>query len=187
MELSCFFHDPADVCNLIPGSSAFSKTSMNIWKFTVQVLLKPGLENFEHFFTSVWDDCNCAVVLAFFVIAFLGDWNDNWCFPVLWPLLSFPNLLACWMHAAPHGLWNLSSSTRDWTQATAVKVLSYLATEPLSENFLNFCFYLSFSFFCLSLPLLFPPFMPSLLLLNWLVFIWVVGGKRYIFKKDLKW
>ena len=48
LELSGFFHDPADVGNLISGSSTFSKTSMNIWKFTVHVLLKPGLENFEH-------------------------------------------------------------------------------------------------------------------------------------------
>ena len=53
LELSCFFDDPADVGNLISGSSAFSKTSLNIWKFTVHVLLKPGLENFEHYFTSM--------------------------------------------------------------------------------------------------------------------------------------
>ena len=51
MFLSCFFDDPADVGNLISGSSAFSKTSLNIWKITVHVLLKPGLENFEHYFT----------------------------------------------------------------------------------------------------------------------------------------
>ena len=53
LELSCFFHDPADVGNLISGSSAFSKTSWNIREFTVHVLLKPGLENFEHYFTSM--------------------------------------------------------------------------------------------------------------------------------------
>ena len=53
LELSCFFDDPVYVGNLISGSSAFSKTSLNIWKFTVHVLLKPGLENFEHYFTSV--------------------------------------------------------------------------------------------------------------------------------------
>ena len=53
LELSCFFHDPVDVDNLISGSSAFSKTSLNIREFTVHVLLKPGLENFEHYFTSV--------------------------------------------------------------------------------------------------------------------------------------
>ena len=70
LELSCFFDDPVDVGNLISGSSAFSKTSLNIWKFMVQILLKPGLENFEHYFTSMWDECNCAVVRAFFGIAF---------------------------------------------------------------------------------------------------------------------
>ena len=53
LELSCIFNDPADVGNLISGSSAFSKTSLNTWNFTVLVLLKPGLENFEHHFTSV--------------------------------------------------------------------------------------------------------------------------------------
>ena len=53
LELSCFFNDPADVGNLISGSSAFPKTSLNIWKFTVHVLLKRGLENFEHYFTSM--------------------------------------------------------------------------------------------------------------------------------------
>ena len=62
LELSCFFDDPADVGNLISGSSAFSKTSLNIGEFTVHRLLKPGLENFEHCFPRVWDERNCAVV-----------------------------------------------------------------------------------------------------------------------------
>ena len=53
LELSSFFDDPADVGNLISGSSAFSKSNLNVWKFTVHVLLKPGLENFEHYFASV--------------------------------------------------------------------------------------------------------------------------------------
>ena len=97
LEFSCFFDDPVDVGNLISGSSAFSKTSLNIWKYMVHILLKPGLENFEHYFTSVWDECNYAVVWAFFGIVFLWDWNENWPFPVLWPLLSFPNLLAYWV------------------------------------------------------------------------------------------
>ena len=86
LELSCFFYDPMDVGNLISASSAFSKSSLNILKFTVHVLMKPGLENFEHYFASVWDECNCAVVWIFFGIAFLWDWNENWPFPVLWPL-----------------------------------------------------------------------------------------------------
>ena len=93
LELSCFFDNPADVGNLISSSSALSKTSLNIWKFTVHIWLKPGLENFEHYFTSVWDECNCVVVWAFFGIAFLWDWDENWPFPVLWPLLSFPDYL----------------------------------------------------------------------------------------------
>ena len=94
LELSCFLNDPMVVGNFISGSSAFSKSSLNIWKFTIHILLKPDLENFEYYFTSVWDECNCVVVWAFFGIAFLWDWNENWPFPVLWPLLSFPNLLA---------------------------------------------------------------------------------------------
>ena len=83
LELSCFFNDPVDVGNLISGSSAFSKTSLNIWKFMVHILLKSGLENFEHYFTSMWDECNCVVVWAFFGIAFLWDWNENWFFSSL--------------------------------------------------------------------------------------------------------
>ena len=97
LELSCIFDDPEDVGNLISGSSAFSKSNLNIWNFMVHVLLKPGLENFEHYFTSMWDECNCAVVWAFFGIAFLRDWNENRPFPALWPLLNSPNLLAGWV------------------------------------------------------------------------------------------
>ena len=72
LELSCFFDDPADVRNLISGSSAFAKSSLNIWKFMVHGLLKPGLENFEHYFTSVWDEYNCMVVWAFLALPFFG-------------------------------------------------------------------------------------------------------------------
>ena len=95
LEFSCFFYDPTYIGNLISSSSAFSKSSLNIWKFTVHVLLKPGLENIEHYFASMWDKWSCVVVWTFFGIAFFRDWNENWLFPV--PLLSFPNLLAYWM------------------------------------------------------------------------------------------
>ena len=87
LALSCFFDDLSDVGNLISGSSAFSKSSVNICKFTVHILLKPGLKNFEHYLASMWGECNCVVVWTFFGIAFLWDWNENWPFPVLWPLL----------------------------------------------------------------------------------------------------
>ena len=83
LELSCFFYDPTDVGNLISDSSALSKTSSNIWKFMVHVLLKPCLENFEHYFSRVWDECSCTVLWTFFGIALLWDWNENWSFPVL--------------------------------------------------------------------------------------------------------
>ena len=98
LELSCFFDDPADVGNLISGCSAFSKTAWTsgsswftyCWSLAWRILSITLL--------SVWDECNCAVVWAFFGIAFFRDWNENWPFPVLWPLLSFPNLLAYWVH-----------------------------------------------------------------------------------------
>ena len=73
LELSCFFTYPTDLGNLICGSSAFSKSSLNIWKFLVHVLLKPDLENFEHYFASVWDECNCAVVWTSLALPFFGN------------------------------------------------------------------------------------------------------------------
>ena len=97
LEFSCFFHDPTNDGNLSSDSSAFSKSSLYIWKLLVHVLLKPSLKDFEHHFASMWNECNCAVVWTFFGIALLWDWNEDWPFPVLWPLLSFPNLLAYWM------------------------------------------------------------------------------------------
>ena len=62
LEFSCFFYDPVDIGNLISGSSAFPKSSLYIWKFSVHVLLKPSLEEFEHYFASMWNECNCVVV-----------------------------------------------------------------------------------------------------------------------------
>ena len=93
LEFLCFFYYPSDVGNLISGSSAFSKISLNIWKFSVHVLLKPCLENFEHYLTRVWDECNCAVVWAFFGIAFFGigmkthlfqSCGHCWVFQICW-------------------------------------------------------------------------------------------------------
>ena len=90
LELSCFFNDPVDVGKLISGSSAFAKSSLNIWKFMVHILLIPGLENFEHYFASVWDKCNCVVVFAvpFFGIGVKTDLFQScghcWVFQICW-------------------------------------------------------------------------------------------------------
>ena len=111
-----FFDYPIDIGNLISVSSAFSKSSLNIWKFTVHIPLKPILENFEHYFTSMWNECNCAIVWAFFGIAFLWDWNENWPFPVLWSLLSFPNLVAYWMQP----FHSPFKSSRIWNSSTGI-------------------------------------------------------------------
>ena len=114
LELSCFFHDPAEVGNLISGSSAFSKTSLNIRKFTVHILLKPGLENFEHYFTSVWDECNCTVVWAISGIAFLCDWNET---------DLFQSCGHCWvLQICWHIEWSTftASSFRIWNTSTGV-------------------------------------------------------------------
>ena len=92
-ESPCFFYDPAYVGNLISGSSAFSKSSLYIWKFSVHVMLKPSLKDFEHNLSSMGDECNCLVVWTFFSTALLGNWDEEWSFPVLWPWVGFPNLL----------------------------------------------------------------------------------------------
>ena len=73
LELSCFFYAPTDVGNLISGSSAFSRSNLNIWKFSVWVLLKSILEDSENYFASMWNECSCAVVWTFFGTAFLWD------------------------------------------------------------------------------------------------------------------
>ena len=84
LEFSSFFYDPMDVGNLVSGSSVFSKYSLNIWKFSVHVLLKSSLEDFEHYLVSMLNECNCAVVWTFFGIALVWDWIENWPFLVLW-------------------------------------------------------------------------------------------------------
>ena len=81
LEFSCFFYDPTDVGNLISGSSLNS--SWTSGKFTVHILLKPGLKIFEDYFASMRDECKCAIVGTFFGTALPWDWNGNWPFPVL--------------------------------------------------------------------------------------------------------
>ena len=72
LELSCFLHDPTSISNLITGSSASLKPSLYIWKFSLHVLLKPGLKDFEHSLASMWDKSNCTVVWTFFALPFFG-------------------------------------------------------------------------------------------------------------------
>ena len=84
LEPSCVFDDTADVGNCISGSPAFSQTSLHIWKFTVHVLLRPDLENFELYSASVGDECNCVVIWALFGIAFLWDSKYQWVFKSLY-------------------------------------------------------------------------------------------------------
>ena len=97
LEFSCFFYDPMHVGSLISGCSAFYIPNLNIWNFLVYILFKSILENSEHYFPSLWNVCNCVVLWTFFGIVFLYDWNENWPFPVLWSLLSFPNFVTYWM------------------------------------------------------------------------------------------
>ena len=97
LEFYFFFSDPTDAGNFIPGSSLFLNpawTSGTSW-FTYCWSLTWG--NSEHYFTSMWIEFHCVVDWTFFGIAPLWDWNENWPFPVLWPLLNFPNLLVYWV------------------------------------------------------------------------------------------
>ena len=97
LEFPCFLHDSMNVDNLISCSSSFSKPCLYICKFSVYVLLKPSLKDFEHNFTGMWNEYNCMVAWIFFGIALLWNLNENWSLPVLWSLLSFPNLLPYWL------------------------------------------------------------------------------------------
>ena len=97
LEFHCFLCDPTNFGNLIFGSSASLNPSLYIWKFLVYVLSKLSLKDFEYYFASMWNEYNCMVMWIFLGIAFLWDWNENWPFPVLWPLLSFSNSPTYWV------------------------------------------------------------------------------------------
>ena len=77
IEIPCFLHDPTNVGNLIFGSSAFSKLSLYIWKFSIHLLLKRNLKDFEYNLANMWNVWNCTVVWTFFGIALHWDWNEN--------------------------------------------------------------------------------------------------------------
>ena len=98
LKLSCFFDNPTDVGNLIPGSSAFLNPAWTSGssQFMYNVCLAWRILSIT-LLACEWDECNYVVVWAFFGIAFLWDWTENWPFPALWPLLSLPDLQACWV------------------------------------------------------------------------------------------
>ena len=140
-----FSYDPTDFGNLTSGSFAFSKSSLNIWKFLVHVLLKPSLENFEHSFTSLWDECICAEVWIFFGVALLCDWNENGLFSVLWPLWVFQ---ICWhiecsnLTTSSFRIWNSSARIPQPLLALLIMMLpkAQLCMAPSDNHFafLNF-------------------------------------------------
>ena len=107
LEFSCFFYDPTDVDNLISGSSAFSKSSLNIHKFLVHVLLKRSLENFEYYFASVWDEYSCEVVWTFFRTGIKTDLFQScghcWVFQICW------HIECSTFTASSFRIWNTSA------------------------------------------------------------------------------
>ena len=116
-EFSCFFNDPTDVGNLISGSSNFSKSSLNIWKFVLHLLLMPVLGNFEHYFASVWDECNCgwcehSLALPFFGIGMKTDIFQScghcWVFQICWHIKCIT------LTASSFRIWNSSTGIEDF-------------------------------------------------------------------------
>ena len=112
LELICFFCNSTDVGNLISGSSAFSKSSLHIWKFSVHMLLKPGLKDFKYYLASMWNECNCAVVWTFFRIALLGTRMNSdlfqscghcWVFQIWW------HIECSTFKASTFSIWNSST------------------------------------------------------------------------------
>ena len=99
LEFPCFFYDPANVGNLISGSSAFSKPSLYTSGSSqfFKLVLKPSLKDFEHNLNNMENKHAFPVVWTFFSTALLGNWDADWLFPVLWSLLGFPNLLTYWV------------------------------------------------------------------------------------------
>ena len=110
LKFFCFFYDLTDVGKFGLWFLCHSKSSLNIWKFSVHVLLKNGLENFEHYFASTWNECNCVVVWTFFEVALLWDWNENWSFPVHCWVLQICWHIECNTFTVPSfRIWNSST------------------------------------------------------------------------------
>ena len=110
LEFSCFFYDPTDVGNLISGFSAFSKSSLYIWKVSVHILLMPCLENFEHYFASMWDECNCVVVYILWHCLSLGlGWKLTFSSPVAWIFQICWHIEYSTLTASSFRIWTISA------------------------------------------------------------------------------
>ena len=164
LEFLCFFYDSIYIGNFTFGFSAFSKSSLYIWKFSVHILLKPNLKDFEHHLTSMWNERNYMLVWTFFGIALLWDWNENWPFPVLWPLLSFPDLLTYWVFSSVQSLSRVRLFATLWTAARQASVSitkSRSLLKPMSIESV-----MPSSHLILCCPLLLLPPTPSVALVN---------------------
>ena len=93
LKFPCFLYNPANVGNLISSSSSFSKLSLDIWKLLVRIMLKLSMQDFKHHLTSMGDECGCPMVCTSSSATLLEDWDERQPFPVLWLLLSLPDLL----------------------------------------------------------------------------------------------
>ena len=133
LELSCFFYDPTDADNLISGSSAFSKSSLYIWKFSVQVLLKPSLKDFEQYLATMWNEHNSMVLWTFFGTALLWDWNKNWKLTFSSPVATaefskFTSILRAVLRASSFWIWNGSAGIPSFSLAFFVVRPTWLHT-----------------------------------------------------------
>ena len=115
LEFPCFLNDPENVGNLIPDSSAFSKHSLNIWEFSVHVMLKYSLEDFKHYLASIWNECNCAVVWTCFTLPFFGTEMKT---------DLFQSCVYCWVFQI---CWHIKCST---VTASYFRILNSLARIP---------------------------------------------------------
>ena len=119
LELSCFYYDPTDVGNLVSGSSVFSKSSLNIWKFSVHVMLKLRLENFKHHFTSMWNECNCSSLsIILHCLSLELEWKLTFCSPVV--TAEFSKVVVILSASFP------ASSFRIWNSSTEIPSLPLL-------------------------------------------------------------
>ena len=136
LDFPSFLCDPTNVGNLISGFSSFSKPSLDIWKFLVCIRLKPSIQDIKHDLTSMGDECNCPMIWTFFSTTLLGNWDEDWLFLVLWPLLGLPDLLTYWMKhldSITLGVLNSSAGILSHPLALLTAVLSNAHLTSLSR------------------------------------------------------